>query len=81
MLVYGRGEGRGPEQGEVGERQGQPLDGGGVEEDSAPVWADAKVARIHVRLGEYHILVREGDVCERIPRAPDEVYGLWVRMC
>jgi hypothetical protein len=38
------GNGRGPEQGEVGERHVQRLDGG-VEEDSTPVRANAEVAR------------------------------------
>lgn len=77
MLGYSRGEGRGPEQGEVGERHGQRLNSGCVEEDGAPVGADAKVARIHVRLGENHVLVREGDIGDRDPRAPDPVDGLW----
>ena len=81
MLGYGRGEGRSPEQGEVGERHGQRLDGGGVEKESTPVKANAEIARIHVRLrlGENHVLVRQGDVGDRDSWALDPVDGLWVR--
>jgi hypothetical protein len=62
---YGVSEFRGPEQGEVGERLGQGLDGCGVEDDGAPVESDAEVAHVHIGLGKHHVLVQEGDLGDR----------------